>query len=225
MALSHAKVADKFVQGDPANGTNLHSRFSDMANFTITRLDDQHNEFHYISTAVSYATDVAHRVFNKFTDKHELWITTRRYSQSTDRHLQHLRWAYGQWCDKHGFDPHTVFASPLLLDRTNGNALGTVSIFDASLWDIDRPRIRDATRQGVLVSRLHKINHYETVLTKDRDPQIIAKRYSYVLDHAREAKALLQNWLNMPVDEMRTTVRAYLTLNEIARPESHKFVI
>ena len=184
MALSHAKVADKFVQGDPANGTNLHSRFSDMANFTIARLDDQHNEFHYLGTAVSYSTDVAHRVFNKFTDKHELWITTRRYSQSTDRHLQHLRWAYAQWCEKHGFDAHTVFASPQLVDRTSPNALDTVATLDASLWDVDRPRIRDATRQGVLVSRLHKINHYETVLTKDRDPAIIAKRYSTVLTRA-----------------------------------------
>jgi len=222
MALSHAKVADKFVQGDPANGTNLHSRFSDMANFTIARLDDQHNEFHYLGTAVSYSTDVAHRVFNKFTDKHELWITTRRYSQSTDRHLQHLRWAYAQWCEKHGFDAHTVFASPQLVDRTSPNALDTVATLDASLWDVDRPRIRDATRQGVLVSRLHKINHYETVLTKDRDPAIIAKRYSTVLTRAREAKTLLQNWLNMPVDEMRATVRAYLTLNEIARPRGVK---
>ena len=222
MALSHAKVADKFVQGDPANGTNLHSRFSDMAHFTIMRLNDQHNEFHYLGTAVSYSTDVAHRVFNKFTDKHELWITTRRYSQSTDRHLQHLRWAYGQWCEKHGFDAHTVFASPQLVDRTSPNALDTVATLDASLWDVDRPRIRDATRQGVLVSRLHKINHYETVLTKDRDPAIIAKRYSTVLTRAREAKTLLQNWLNMPVDEMRATVRAYLTLNEIARPRGVK---
>ena len=153
MALSHAKVADKFVQGDPANGTNLHSRFSDMANFTIARLDDQHNEFHYLGTAVSYSTDVAHRVFNKFTDKHELWITTRRYSQSTDRHLQHLRWAYAQWCEKHGFDAHTVFASPQLVDRTSPNALDTVATLDASLWDVDRPCIRDATRQDVLVSR------------------------------------------------------------------------
>jgi hypothetical protein len=97
-----------------------------------------------------------------------------------------------------------------------------VVVLDASLWDVDRPRIRDATRQGVLVSRLHKINHYETILTKDRDPSIIANRYSYVLDHARETKALLQNWLNLPVDEMRATVRAYLTLNDIARPASVK---
>jgi frataxin-like iron-binding protein CyaY len=222
MALSHAKVADRFVQGDSANGTNLHSRFSDMANFTITRLNDQIDEFHYISTAVSYSTDVAHRVFNKFTDKHELWITTKRYSQSTDRHLQHLRWAYGQWCDQHGFDPHTVFASPHLNDRTNCNALDTVATLDASFWDVDRPRIRDASRQGVLVSRLHKINHYETILTKDRDPVIIAKRYSTVLTRARDTKTLLQNWLQLPVDEMRATVRAYLTLNDIARPASIK---
>jgi hypothetical protein len=222
MALSHAKVADKFVQGDPANGTNLHSRFSDMANFTITRLDDQHDEFHYISTAVSFSTDVAHRVFNKFTDKHELWITTRRYSQSTDRHLQHLRWAYAQWCDKHGFDPHTVIASPALIDRTNPNALDTVATLDASLWDVDRPRIRDATRQGVLVSRLHKLNHYETVLTKDRDPQIIKNRYGTLLDHTQNVKTMLQNWLQMPVDEMRATVRAYLTLNEIPHTASRK---
>jgi len=60
------------------------------------------------------------------------------------------------------------------------------------------------------------------VLTKDRDPAIIAKRYSTVLTRAREAKTLLQNWLNMPVDEMRATVRAYLTLNEIARPRGVK---
>jgi hypothetical protein len=220
MALSHAKVADRFVQGDSANGTNLFSRFSDMAHFSIMRIDHQNMEFHYISTAVSYSTDVAHRVFNKFTDKHELWITTKRYSPTTDRHLRHLRWAYGQWCDQHCFDAHTVFASPTLADRTSANALDTVATLDASLWDVDRPRIRDATRQGVLVSRLHKINHYETILTKDRDPSIIAKRYSTVLDHTQSTKAMLQNWLQLPVDEMRATVRAYLTLNEIARPKS-----
>ena len=222
MALSHAKVADRFVRGDSANGTNLHSRFSDMANFTITRLDDRHDEFHYLGTAVSYSTDVAHRVFNKFTDKHELWITTKRYSPTTDRHLRHLRWAYGQWCDQHGFDAYTVFASPTLADRTNCNALDTMATLDASFWDVDRPRIRDATRQGVLVSRLHKINHYETVLTKDRDPVIVRNRYGTLLDHTQSTKAMLQNWLQLPVDEMRATVRAYLTLNEIARPASRK---
>ncbi|MDV7392832.1 hypothetical protein RZS08_15795, partial [Arthrospira platensis SPKY1] len=88
------------------------------------------------------------------------------------------------------------------------------------LWEVDRPRIRDATRRGVLSSRLHRINLTVRNLTEGRDPERIAAKHPHVpelLQKADEMKQHLQHWLVLPVDEMRVAVKAYLTLNEVPR--------
>ena len=211
MAFSHAEVAAAFARGERAReGSNLKC---------IRHTSSSDAEFQSLTDAISYSTQIARRVVNKFTGKPEMWITSRYYSQSTARHKRHLYEAYRVFCEAEGYEP-VVYESAGFLNRTNPVGLGSLlNNATYQLWEVDRPRTRDATRRGVLSSRLHRLNHAVHNLTNDRDPQFIAndEKVSALLRHADEHKHQLQHWLMLPTDEMRATVKAYLTLNEVPR--------
>jgi hypothetical protein len=211
MAYSHAEVAAAFARGERAReGTNLK-----CIKFSM----DSDAEFQKLTDAISYSTQIARRVVNKFTGKPEMWVTSRYYSQSTARHKRHLYDAYRKFCEANGHEP-IVYESASFLNRTNPTGLESLlNNATYELWEVDRPRTRDATRRGVLSSRLHRLNHAVHNITTDRDPQFITndERVSALLRHADEHKQQLQHWLMLPTDEMRATVKAYLTLNEVPR--------
>ena len=217
MALSHANVAARFARGEKsAAGSSLRCQ--------ITPTVDA--EFRYLSQAISYSTLIAQRVHNLFTDQPEMWITSRYYSPTTARHKSHLERAYTEFCKNEGL-PNTVYVLADSVHVHRVNPTGLASLLNNAtyeLWEVDRPRIRDATRRGVLSSRLHRLNHHVHNITADRDPERIAAsgNLPQLLQKADEMKHHLQHWLMLPVDEMRVTVKAYLTLNEVPRLDFDK---
>lgn len=217
MAFTHAEVAATFARGERARaGTNLK-----CIRFTM----ETNPEFQTMTEAVSYETTIARRVINKYTDKPEMWLTSRFYSSTTNRHKSYLRNAYRTFCEANGHEPviyefMNYYDRNYYIDRTN--PMGLEALLDSAeyeLWEVDRPRTRDATRRGVLSSRLHRLNQHVHNITADRDPQFItgSNKVSALLDLAHEHKLQLQHWLMLPIDEMRATVKAYLTLREVPR--------
>lgn len=204
MALSHADVAQRFADCRKGNGNSLSIGACGPDNPGQIL----HGHFKIVATAWSYATQIAHLVDNEITGKREMWKTSVRYSVTTDRHMRHLMSAYSR---KYGGD--TIYQFGRGDDRYLQIRLARLSI---DLPDVDKPRIHDATRRGVVESlraHLHSAMHQ---ITDGLPPHAYAWAQGS-LTKAREQEEMLIHWLTLPVDDMRVTVRAYMTLNELGR--------
>lgn len=202
MALSHASVAQRFADGRTGKGTALAVEAVDAGRPGRVL----HGHFKTVATAWSYSTQVAHLVDNEITGKREMWKTYVRYSVTTDRHLRHLMSAYAR---KYGYD--TVYN----FGRGNDDLLRScLARFNIELPDVDKPRIHDATRRGVVQSLKAHLQAAVHQITDGLPPHAYAWAQDS-LTKAREQDEMLTHWLTLPVDDMRTTVRAYMTLNEL----------
>jgi hypothetical protein len=204
MALSHAEVAQRFADARKGKGSALTVGAYDASNPGPT----MHGHFRVVATAYSYATQIAHLVDNEITGKREMWRTPVRYSPTTDRHMRYLLGAYTR---KYGY--------PTIYSFGRGDTrhlLERLARFNLDLPDVDKPRIHDATRRGVVDSLRAHLHNAMFQLTDGLPPHAYAWAHSE-LATGIEQEAMLTHWLTLPVDDMRTTVRAYLTLNEIGK--------
>ena len=202
MALSHADVAQRFADCRTGKGTALTVQAFDAGHPVRTL----HGHFKTVATAYSYSTQVAHLVDNEITGKREMWRTYVRHSNTTDRHLRHLMSAYAR---KRGWDTIYNFG------RGGDNLLRScLARFNLELPDVDKPRIHDATRRGVVQSLKAHLQAAMHQITDGLPPSAYAWAQESLIK-AREQDEMLTHWLTLPVDDMRTTVRAYMTLNEL----------
>lgn len=202
MALSHADVAQRFADCRKGKGNSL----SIGAYGPDNPGQILHGHFKIVATAWSYATQIAHLVDNEITGKREMWKTSVRYSVTTDRHMRYLIGAYSR---KYGWD--TIYQFGRGDDRHLQERLAR---FNIELPDVDRPRIHDATRRGVVQSLKAHLQAAMHQITDGLPPSAYAWAQGS-LTKAREQEEMLTHWLTLPVDDMRTTVRAYMTLNEL----------
>ena len=202
MALSHADVAQRFADGRQGKGTALTvgAYGADNPGQIL------HGHFKIVATAWSYATQIAHLVDNEITGKREMWKTSVRYSNTTDRHMRYLMSGYSR---KYGWD--TIYQFGRGDDRHLQERLAR---FNIELPDVDKPRIHDATRRGVVQSLKAHLQSAAHQITDGLPPHAYAWA-QWSLTKAREQEEMLTHWLTLPVDEMRVTVRAYMTLNEL----------
>ena len=204
MALSHAAVAQRFADARQGKGSALTVGAYDAGNPGPIL----HGHFKVVATAYSYATQIAHLVDNEITGKREMWRTLVRYSPTTDRHMRYLMGAYTR---KYGYE--TIYS----FGRGDPKQLfERLCRFNLDLPDVDKPRIHDATRRGVVDSlraHLHSAMHQ---ITDGLPPHAYAWAQEFLIK-GREQEDMLAHWLTLPVDDMRTTVRAYMTLNEIGK--------
>ena len=207
MALSHADVAQRFADCRTGKGTALTVEAFDAGRPGRTL----HGHFKTVATAWSYSTQIAHLVDNEITGKREMWKTYVRYSMTTDRHLRHLMSAYVR---KHGTGMDG-YATIYNFGRGNDDLLRScLARFNLELPDVDKPRIHDATRRGVVQSLKAHLQAATHQITDGLPPHAYAWAQDS-LTKAREQDEMLTHWLTLPVDDMRTTVRAYMTLNEL----------
>lgn len=101
---THAEVAARLVRHinpkDPANppamralqGSNFYA--DPVPAVVSAGVLDTWKAFALDTVAISYRTEIAYVVTNTFTSKPELWVTPRRYSPTTDRHMSHVRSAF-----------------------------------------------------------------------------------------------------------------------------------
>lgn len=204
MALSHADMAQRFADCRKGKGNSL----SIGAYGPDNPGSIMHGHFKIVATAWSYATQIAHLVDNEITGKREMWKTYVRHSVTTDRHMRYLVGAYSR---KYGWDTIYQFG------RGDARYLQKrLAEFSIDLPNVDKPRIHDATRRGVVQSlktHLHSAMHQ---ITDGLPPHAYAWAQDSLIK-AREQEEMLTHWLTLPVDEMRVTVRAYMTLNEMGR--------
>jgi hypothetical protein len=201
MAKSNSTVATDFIAGKSSHGSNFRSEAFGMDT----------GVFHIIAQCYSYSTMIARVVRNKTADRNELWLCPQFYSQTTARHKSHITSAWASYCRDR--DISTVENMYPTINRVDHHA--SVTELVETLPDVNKPRIRDATRRGVVQSCLHRLDMKLRVATSNVPAE---HWHPAVREQWGEAVALrhtLMDWLTLPVPEMRATVAGYLALNDI----------
>lgn len=216
MSTSHADVGRKFGRAQPAKGSRMEST-------TISRRLSPH--FTSVADGGSYRTTVAHIVVNHHTQKSELWLCPLYYSPTTNRHMDHFREGFIQaFMAEHGsleeaygqiFVTHAVNSWGDRCEQVRGqSALANVT---NALAEVDRPRLRNATRMGNLMSCLNRTQSALRLMT-----QGVPHDYPHAETVAslRDMQAFITNTMALyrndtpdSIDEVRASVRAWLELN------------
>lgn len=212
MSTSHATVAAKFGRGQPAKGSRMES-------IACSRKISPH--FTIVADGVSYHTTIAQVVVNHHTGLSELWVTPSTYSQTTNRHERHFIGGFiDAYRKNHGCDYETahnqVFYTRAVPDgghRCNPeHARLILQTVQANLHEVDKPRLRTATRRGTLTSCLTRTQEALRRMTQDVPVDYPDAETLYEL---QDMEAFIANTLAIDdIDEARAAVRAWLTLND-----------
>ena len=225
MAISNRNVANRVMQfvSDHMQGkapTALKgvagSNFCAWLNPTALALAD----FEPIATVISYQTEVARVVVNRANPEpiYELWVTTHRYSSTTDRQMSHLLAAHREFRPASTGKPLPLYYINLdvtLPHRCNDarlrNALQKAKV-QRNL--IDRRKIHPATRfihYRHAVGMLEDAIHTTTADVPRRTLESFAGTVK-CLDEAIAMHAELTTLEHLSIDEMRVAVRAMVAL-------------
>ena len=225
MAISNRNVANRVMQfvSDHMQGkapTALKgvagSNFCAWLNPTALALAD----FEPIATVISYQTEVARVVVNRTNPEpiYELWVTTHRYSSTTDRQMSHLLAAHREFRPASTGKPLPLYYINLdvtLPHRCNDarlrNALQKAKV-QRNL--IDRRKIHPATRfihYRHAVGMLEDAIHTTTADVPRRTLESFAGTVK-CLDEANDMYAELAMLEHLSVNEMRVAVRAMVAL-------------
>ena len=162
MSNSHATVGKQFGKFKACNGSRMSSAFvvtpgphnDDMA-IHANRV------FYRVQDGISYSTPVARIMRNAHTKENELWLTSRYYSSSTQRHKGYFRDGFVAA----GNSPDNIYITPVvdqLLHRHNPDIVrNSIGFINCMLKEVDKPRLREATRRGTIDSCIH---HAERVM-------------------------------------------------------------
>lgn len=225
MAISNSNVATRIMQfvSDHMQGKAPKARkcvtgsnFSAWFNPPSPSVAD----FHPIATVVSYQTEIARIVVNRANPEpiYELWVTTNRYSPTTDRQMSHLRAAHRAFKPAPMGEPLPVYSVHLeanLPHRCSSNRLyNSLRAARTQRNLIDRPKIHPATR---LTHYRHAVDLLEEAIRTTAADVPRRTLESFVdttkcLDEATEMHAQLMALKHLTVDEMRVAVRAMVAL-------------
>ena len=171
-------------------------------------------QFELLAYGISYRTTVCKHVLNRLTNTHELWVTPQYYSSSTTRHVGYFRAGFAKL---HG--PDNIFTTPA---ASNSNSYITrddklfaqhhLDQVNSTLPDVDKPRLREATRRGTLAACLNRIDLATRNMTKGIALDRIDADTLYDLQGTMHFIEMLQATDN--IDEVRAAVKAHLTLNK-----------
>lgn len=184
---------------------------SASANPTPLLLAD--NQFDLLAYGISYRTPVCKYVFNRHTRQHELWTTPIYHSQSTQRHLGYFRAGF---MTKHSSDnifvTHAVNSAGGYISRTSKDfAQIAIENVTSTLADIDKPRLREATRRGTIAAAIHRLDVAHRNMTKGVPLDVVDADTFYDLQGELH---FLEMLLDTPdIDEVRAAVKAHMALN------------
>lgn len=171
------------------------------------------NQFDLLAYGVSYRTTVCKYVFNRNTREHELWVSPQYFSQSTNRHISHFRAGF---MAKHASD--NIFTTPAAsttgsyISRTDKLfARNILDVVNATLPDVDQPRLREATRRGTIAHCIHRLDLATRNMTKGVSLDTPDADTLYDL---QATSHFLEMLLDTPdIDEVRAAVKAHIALN------------
>lgn len=225
MAISNSNVATRVMQfvSDHMQGKAPKARKCVTGSNFCAWLNDAHPsvaDFHPIVTVFSYKTEVARVVVNRANPEpiYELWVTTHRYSSTTDRQMSHLLAAHREFRPASTGKPlpiYSVYLEASLPHRCNDsrlyNALQKAKV-QRNL--IDRRKIHPATRfihYRHAVGMLEDAIHTTTADVPRRTLESFAGTVK-CLDDAIAMHAELTTLEHLSIDEMRVAVRAMVAL-------------
>ena len=182
------------------------------------------DNFCWLYSGYSYTTMIAKLVKNESTGQHELWITPRYYSPTTQRHKSHYVRGFHAWCEAN----NQPFESNLYYTSVAEDVGGFVPRFNPITADFeimraetdirkaDMPRLRDATRRGTLDSGIHRLTQTLNLLTRNipstvfdgaPDSRVVIQQMRDIVDFMTQTRAIED------IGEMRAACRAYTTLS------------
>lgn len=211
MSNSHSAVGVALGLCKPCKGSRMEVRVSDPD--YVAKSIDCNDLFTRIAVGISYSTIVAEHVRNNHTKLNELWITPQYYSTSTQRHIGYFR---------SGFLKAHHSADNIFITRANCHlsakdradkyyAKNAMTITNAALPDVDKPRLRESTRRGTIASCINRLDLARRNMTKgipldaiDDDTFMDLMATTHFLEMLQETP---------DIDEVRAAVRAHLALN------------
>ena len=227
MAHTHEQVAAAFAHGKKVkHGSNMSNVITHRQ--LMSPACDGSVLFTEVGIGYSYRTKICQIVVNHHTQLSELWITPVTYSMSTNRHEDMYRQAFiKQFIDNHKVDYPTaaaqVFHTPAVDDATtrcNPKHAARVyeSIMEDRLKEVDKPRLRSATRMGILESIRASLDRITARMIRDVPENAIdGPTHNELLSLSSfitNTMALYRNDMaSETIDEVRTAVRGFLALN------------
>lgn len=208
MSYSHADVGHAFARATKSltgSRMNTHRPTEPMV------LGNP--QFELLAYGISYRTTVCKHVFNRLTHTHELWVTPQYHSQSTSRHVGYFRSGFAKL---HGYD--NIFTTPAA--SSGGSYISRddklfanyqIEQISANLPDVDKPRLREATRRGTLAACLNRADLGLRNMTKGIALDRIDADTLYDLQGTMHFIEMLQ--ATDDIDEVRAAVKAHIALN------------
>lgn len=226
MAHTHEQVAAAFAHGKRVK--TGHNMYNEITHRPIYWPSGDHQLFTEVGRGYSYRTKICQIVVNHHTQLSELWITPNTYSMSTNRHEDLYRQAFvKQFMENHKVDYPTaaeqVFYTPAVDDATTRcnpkhAERVMVKIMEDRLKEVDKPRLRSATRMGTLESiraSLERITHRMAAGVPEN--AIDVETHSNLLalsEFITNTMGLYRNDMaSETIDEVRAAVRGYLALS------------
>jgi hypothetical protein len=210
MSHSHSAVGHALAHPKPLKGSRMEVRASDL-DYVATSFEHK-DLFTRLAVGVSYQTIVAEHVLNNHTKHHELWVTPEYYSTSTQRHLSYFRAGFAK---AYGIDNIFVTRANCHLsakDRADKYyANNAMTITNAALSDVDKPRLRESTRRGTIASCINRLDLARRNMTKgipldavDDDTFMDLMATTHFLEMLQETP---------DIDAVRAAVNAHIALN------------
>ena len=166
-----------------------------------------------LQSIYSWYTEVARLVHNANTGRRELWVDSYRYSSSTDRQLSYLRSAARDHADL------DVYTFPLnhgtIKHRCTGiTAANAVNRTNAFLTEAAAPRKHAQTRTRLLSQAATILSHAIHTSTSGINPAQLVNfpTTAELLRECQTMRALIQQWLALPIEEMTAAIRGYQAL-------------
>lgn len=204
------------------NGGSMHTEQApSSATSTISIL---RSNFALLSYGYSYRTLVAKIVENESTGQHELWVSPRYYSPTTQRHKTHYINGFRAWCEAN----NQPFESNLYYTSVADDLIGFYTRVEPSLADYairqaeekiveaDKPRLRDGTRRGALTSGIYILTQSLDLMTRNV-PQTVLDSTPRAMEYVTRSRDLVDFMTHThdiaDIGEMRAACRAYTTLS------------
>ena len=226
MAHTHEQVAAAFANGKKVRtGSRMYNEITHRPLYWPSA---DHQLFTVVGAGFSYRTKICQIVVNHHTGLSELWITPNTYSMSTNRHEELYRRAFiSAYMDNHKVDYDTahdqIFMTPAVDDGTTRcNPAHATKVYNKivsdRLPDVDKPRLRSATRMGVLESSRISLERVTARMTRDVPENAIDTTthrellaLSAFIDNTM---ALYRNDDQSTIDDVRVAVRGFIALSK-----------
>lgn len=210
MSHSHSAVGHALAHPKPLKGSRMEVRASSLD--YIADSFERKELFTRLAVGVSYTTVVAKHMLNNHTKQHELWLSPQYWSTSTQRHLRYFRAGFAK-----AYGADNIYTTPatgelVIPGRHEKSYANTaVCMVDATLPDVDKPRLREATRRGTIISCINRLDVARRNMSKGVPLDAIDADTFYNLQGMTHFLEMLQETTD--IDEVRAAVNAHIALN------------